>query len=150
MDQAAEVTLEVFRAIEERDRERLFALYHEQVEFDWPRSLPYGGVVRGKARARQQLESAPEETWLGAWGPLQPTEAERAMDPEVIHSDGSRVVIAYTQRALSSAGERFEEPVIGIYRIRDGLFASAQMFHYDTAAIAAFLERSQAQPKGAG
>jgi ketosteroid isomerase-like protein len=39
-------------------------------------------------------------------------------------------------------GERFESPVLGLYEVRDGKLARAQMFHYDTAAILAFLERA--------
>ena len=33
MDSPAEVVLGVFSAIEERDQEKLFALYHDDVEF---------------------------------------------------------------------------------------------------------------------
>ena len=32
--------------------------------------------------------------------------------------------------------------MLAIYRVRDGKFARAQMFHYDTAAILAFLARA--------
>ena len=86
--------------------------------------------------------TAPETTWLGTWGPLQPTEAERRMDPRVVASDGDEVTVLYTTRAVAPDGERFESPVLGLYEVRDGKFARAQMFHYDTAAILAFLERA--------
>lgn len=142
MDSAAEIVLGVFSAVEERDREKLFALYHDDVELYEAPSLPYGGTVRGKAAMREQLETAPETTWLGTWGPVQPTEAERRMDPRVVAADGDEVTVVYTQRALSPSGERFESPVMGLYEVRDGKFARAQMFHYDTAAILAFLERA--------
>jgi uncharacterized protein len=134
-----EVVLRTFRAVEERDREVLFELYHDDVELHDAPSLPYGGTVRGKAAIRAQLEAAPEATWLGTWGPLQPTEAERRMDPRVVATEGDEVTVLYTQRALSPNGERFEAPVLGLYEVRDGKFARAQMFHYDTAAILDFL-----------
>jgi ketosteroid isomerase-like protein len=134
-----EVVLRTFRAVEERDREALFELYHDDVELHDAPSLPYGGTVRGKAAIRAQLEAAPEATWLGTWGPLQPTEAERRMDPRVVATEGDEVTVLYTQRALSPNGERFEAPVLGLYEVRDGKFARAQMFHYDTAAILDFL-----------
>lgn len=137
-----EVVLGTFRAVEERDRDALFELYHDDVEFHDAPSLPYGGTVRGKAAIRAQLEAAPEATWLGTWGPLQPTEAERRMDPRVVATQGEEVTVLYTQRALSPNGERFEAPVLGLYEVRDGKFARAQMFHYDTAAILAFLARA--------
>jgi ketosteroid isomerase-like protein len=139
----AEVVLAVFRAIEERDREALFELYHDDVElYDAP-SLPYGYEgVAGKEAMREQLETAPETSWLGTWGPLQPTGRERRMDPRVVATDGDEVVVQYVTRALAPDGERFESPVVAIHEVRDGKFARAQMFHYDTAAILAFLERA--------
>ena len=147
MQSSEEVVLATIAAVEERDRERLFALWHPDVEFHDASSLPYGGTMRGRAALIEQLENRPEETWLGTWGPLQPTEAERRMDPRMIASAGDEVVVLYTQRAIGAGGERFEAPVIGLYEVRDGMFARAQMFHYDTAAIVAFLERCGA---GAG
>jgi ketosteroid isomerase-like protein len=64
------------------------------------------------------------------------------MDPRVVVSEGDEVVVLYTMRALAPDGERFESPVLGLYEVRDGKFLRAQMFHYDTAAIKAFLERA--------
>jgi uncharacterized protein len=142
MQSNAEVVLSAFRAVEERDREPLFELYHEDVELHDAPSLPYGGIIRGKAAIREQLETTPEATWLGSWGPLQPTEAERRMDPRVVAADGDRITVLYTQRALARGGERFESPVLGLYEVRDGKLARAQMFHYDTVAILEFLERA--------
>jgi ketosteroid isomerase-like protein len=138
----AEVVLAVIRAVEERDADALFELYHDDVELHDAPSLPYAYTARGKAAMRDQLETAPETTWLGTWGPLQPTDAERRMDPRVVASDGDEVTVLYTTRAVAPDGERFESPVLGLYEVRDGKFARAQMFHYDTAAILAFLERA--------
>ena len=143
MQSNEEVVLALFRAIEGRDREALFDLYHDDVELHDAPSLPYGYQgVSGKRAMREQLETAPERSWLGTWGPLQPTEAERRMDPRVVATRGSEVVIQYTTRALAPNGERFESPVLGRYEVRDGQFARARMFHYDTAAILAFLGRA--------
>jgi ketosteroid isomerase-like protein len=142
MQSNAKVVLAVIRAVEERDVEALFDLYHDDVELHDAPSLPYAYTARGKEEIREQLETAPETTWLGTWGPLQPTEAERRMDPQVVATDGDEVVVQYTTKALAPNGERFESQVLGLYEVRDGKFARAQMFHYDTAAILAFLERA--------
>jgi uncharacterized protein len=149
MQSNAEVVLAVFRAVEERDREALFELYHDDVELHEAPSLPYGyeGIV-GKEAMRDQLENAPETTWLGTWGPLQPTDAERRMDPQVIATNGDEVVVRYTTRAIAPDGERFESPVVALYEVRDGRLARARMFHYDTAGLIAFLERA-GQPERA-
>lgn len=136
---SAEVILSAFRAVEGRDRDGLIELYHDDVEFHEAPSLPYGGTVRGKAAIRAQLDKTPEATWIGTWGPLQPTDAERRMDPRVVAAEGDEVTVIYTQRALTPDGARFEAPVLGLYRVRDGKLARAQMFHYDTAAILEFL-----------
>ena len=142
-----EVVLAVIRAVEERDADALFELYHDDVELHDAPSLPYTYTARGKTAMREQLETAPEETWLGTWGPLQSTEAERRMDPRVVGTAGDEVTILYTLRALAPHGERFESQVLGLYEVRDGKFARAQMFHYDTARILGFLERAAGSSK---
>jgi ketosteroid isomerase-like protein len=138
MTKVTDVVLETFRAVECRDREGLLALYHPQVEFHDATSLPYGGTLRGKE------EVARNGGWIETWGPLQPTEAERSMDPRVIAAHDREVVVLYHQRALNRAGEHFDAPVLGLYEVRDGKFARAQMFHYDTAAVVDFLARAKA------
>ena len=85
------LVLEVFSVIEHRnpqrpDRRRLIDLCHPEIEFHWPASLPYGGMRRGFA------SSGP--SWEKIWSPLQPTEAERRMDPRVVASSGDEVVVA--------------------------------------------------------
>jgi uncharacterized protein len=145
MHDNAEVVLGVIEAVGERDGEKLFALCHEDVEFHDATSLPYGGSTCGKETLRARLETAPQTTWLGTWGPLQPTVRERRMDPRVVTAGGDEVVVAYRQRAAGPDGERFDAPVLGLYEVRDGKLARAQMFHYDTAAVIAFLERVTGQ-----
>jgi ketosteroid isomerase-like protein len=139
---SVEIVLDAIRAVENRDAAKLFVLYHDEVELHDAPSLPYGGVARGKASIEEQLRS-PETTWLGTWGPLQPTEAERSMEPRVVATNGHEVVVAYRQRALSPSGERLDAPVMALYEIRDGRFARAQMFHFDTSAINDFLARAR-------
>jgi uncharacterized protein len=136
MSEATDVVLDVFRAIETRDAEGLFELFHPEVEFHEAPSLPYGGTTRGKGEIAGG--------WLETWGPLQPTEAERSMDPRVIAAHDREVVVLYHQRALNRAGEHFDAPVLGLYEVRDRKFARAQMFHYDTAAVVDFLARAKA------
>src|SRR5215204_4003303 len=137
MQSNVEVVLGVFRAVEERDREALFALYHPDVEFHDAPSLPYGGTQRGKE------EVAANEGWLETWGPLQPTEAERSMDPRVVAEKDGEVVVLYRQRGVDPSGERFDAPVLGLYEVRDGKFAKAQMFHFDTAGVVEYLARAR-------
>jgi hypothetical protein len=51
--------------------------------------------------------------------------------------------------------ERFDGPVLGLYQLRDGRLARAQMFHFDTVALAGFLASATRQaatpePEAAG
>jgi uncharacterized protein len=132
-----DVVLRAIEAVEQRDPEGLFALFHPQVEFHDAPSLPYGGSTRGF----EQVVS--NQGWLETWGPLQPTEAERRMDPRVVAERDGEVVVLYRQRAVDQAGERLDAPVLGLYEIRDGKFAKARMFHFDTAALIDYLSRAR-------
>jgi ketosteroid isomerase-like protein len=130
-----EVVLAVFRAIERRDAQRFTSLVHPEFEIRWPPSLPYGGGFRG-LDARAGLG---RRTWAETWNPLQPTAAERQMDPRVVAASGQEVVVLWRQRGRSPIGGRFDGPVLGLYRVRDGKLACAQMVYFDTAAVAGFL-----------
>jgi ketosteroid isomerase-like protein len=94
--------LEIFAAIERRDPQRVLELCCPDVEFHWPPSLPYGGVSRGLGGDRP--------TWSATWVPLQPTEAERLMDPRVVAATEEEVVVRWEQRGLSPTGDRFDGP----------------------------------------
>src|SRR5262249_1485325 len=133
------LVLAVFSVIEQRDPERpdprlLLDLCDPRIEFHWPASLPYGGTRRGFP------PSGP--SWDQVWGPLQPTQAERRMDPRAVASSGDEVVVLWRQRGVSRAGDRFDGEGLGPYRGRDGKVARAQMFYFDTAALANFLGRA--------
>jgi ketosteroid isomerase-like protein len=143
-----EVVLRAFNAVETRDRDGLFALYHPEVEFHEAPSLPYGGTFRGREAMRQRGELT--ESWSSTWDPLQPTEAERKMDPRVVAASGDEVVVLWRQRAVDAAGKRFDAPVLGLYEVRDGKFARAQMFHFDTAAVVRFLDQAELSRSAGG
>ena len=120
--------LDVFRAIEQRDDKRFCELLHPDFELHWPSSLPYGG---SKAR-----------TWSETWEAFQPDETERRMDPRVVAAGEDEGVVLWRQRGVSPSGERFEGEVLGLYQLRDGKLARAQMFYFDTVAVANFLKKA--------
>jgi ketosteroid isomerase-like protein len=134
------LVLDAFRAVECRDEQRWRAIIHPQFEIVWPPSLPYGGQVhRGEAPGTGSRKSTWRLTWSETWEPLQPTEAERRMSPRVIAASDNTVVVLWQQRGISPSGERFDEPVLGLYQVRDGKLAHAQMFYFDTVAVVGFL-----------
>jgi ketosteroid isomerase-like protein len=120
------VMLTLFNAVEQHDERQQLELYQPNVEFHWPPSL-YGGNRPGF-----------DETWLA----LQPTARERRMDPRVVAASEDEVVVLYHQRGISPSGERFDGEVLGLYQLRGGKLARAQMFYFDTVAVASFLARA--------
>lgn len=135
-----QVMLEVFRAIEKRDQRRMFDLVHTDAEFLWPPSLPYAG-------ARNPKPGQPG--WGTTWIPLQPSEEDRRLEPRVIAFSDEEVVIQWRQKGVSPAGDRIDTPVLGLYRLREGKLARAQMFYFDSAAVVAFLNKAKAQAASA-
>jgi ketosteroid isomerase-like protein len=131
----AEAVLRVFRAIERRDDRRFLDLLDPEFEIRWPPSLPYGGNSRAKVES---------PTWSQTWDPLQPTEAERRMDARVVAASGDEVVVLWRQRGLCRTGERFDDEVLGLYRVREGKLVRAQMFYFDTVALVDFLAKAAA------
>ena len=120
------VMLTLFNAVEQHDEQQQLELYQPNVEFHWPPSL-YGGSRLGW-----------DETWLA----LQPTARERRMDPRIVAASDDEVAVLYHQRGVSPTGERFDGEVLGLYQLRGGKLARAQMFYFDTAAVARFLARA--------
>src|SRR5262249_57074487 len=95
----ADLVLEVFHAIERRNRARVLSLCQPDVEFLWPPSLPYGGARGG--------------TWAQTWLPLQPTWAEQGMDARVVAASEHEVVVLWQQRGARGDGGRPDTHVVG-------------------------------------
>jgi ketosteroid isomerase-like protein len=132
-----QVMRNIFSAIERRDTQRFRELVHPDVEMHWPASLPYGGTARGLT---------PEElTWSATWIHLQPSAAEQRMEPRVVAASEEEVVILWRQRGVTPAGDRCDEEVLGLYHVRGGKLARAQMFYFDTAAVVCFLAQAKGQ-----
>ncbi len=138
-NESVAIVLEAFRAVEQRDQQRLRELYHPEVEFHWTPSLPFGGSSRGGVKDR------PGPSWSEVWEPLQPTEAQRRMDPRVVAATDKEVVVHWHQRGVSTSGERFDGEALGLYEVRDGKFARAQMFYFDAVAVQRFLAAAGAE-----
>jgi len=109
------------------------ATQNADVEFSWPPPLPYAGV----SRLREQRPI------LDTWIPLQPTAAERGMSPRVVAATDREVVILWRQRGVSRGGDRCDSPVLGLYQVRGGRLARAQMFFFDPVAVSRFLAAAQ-------
>src|SRR5215831_12281232 len=77
---STDIVMAAFAAVERRDERRLAELYHPEIEFHWPPSLPYGGSSRGAAALRADDRTGFDQVW----DPLQPTRQERRMDRRVV------------------------------------------------------------------
>lgn len=130
----------VFAAVESRDDVALAKACHPDVEFRWPPSLPYGGTVRGLDRNGRG--------WAAYWDWLQPTAAERRLDPRIIAASATEAVALWRQRGRTPTGDTLDTEVLGLYAMRDGKLGRAQMFYFDAAAVCAFLAGARPQQRG--
>ena len=135
VNDSVSIVLEAFRAVEQRDERRLRELCHPEVAFYWPPSLPFGASHAGLG-----------EGWSEVWDRVQPTDALRRMDPRVVAATDREVVVLWRQRGLRPDGTSYDGEVLGLYEVRDGRFARAQMFYFDAIAVARFLAASGAGP----
>jgi ketosteroid isomerase-like protein len=135
----ADVVLRSIRAVEQRDPAAVLELFDPDIELYWPPSLPYGGVTRG---VLAMIESD-RITWTATWDPLQPTDAERSMDPRVVSAQDDEVVVLWHQRAINEGGECLDELVLALYEVRDGRLARGQMFYFDPVAVGTFLSNAE-------
>jgi uncharacterized protein len=137
---AVDVVLQVFRSVEERNPRLAAGVYHDDLEFHWPRPLPSAGSSYGLTAS---LERRPG--WAETWNPFQ-GEAERGLGARVVASSEDEVVVLWHQRGRDRAGRSLDTPVLGLYQVRDGKLARAQMFYFDPLAAAEFLAASRQMP----
>ena len=131
----ADVVMRILHAIEERQLDRLPALFHPEIEFHWPPGLPYSGDFKGRGVAEMN------ERFADTWIPLQPTEETRRMNPRVVAtSDDGHVIVHYIWKGLDTEGRRFESETLADYQVHDGQLARAQMFYYDLPGMISFLD----------
>jgi ketosteroid isomerase-like protein len=136
---STDIVMAAFAAVERRDERCLAELYHPEVEFHWPPSLPYGGSFRGATALQASDRTGFDQTWDA----LQPTRRERRMDPRVVAATDEEVMVLWHQRGLRPDGQRLDMETLGLYGVRDGKFARAQMFYFDTTAVLQFLQQPQ-------
>ena len=129
-----QLVLDMIRAVEERDEDRILEIYDPDVEFHWPPSLPgYGGTFRGS----QVVEMT--AAFTAAWDPVQPTDEARRVHPRVVASNNDEVVVHYHQRGVHQSGRRCDSEVLALYRVVDGKVARLQMFYFEPDKVADFL-----------
>jgi ketosteroid isomerase-like protein len=61
------------------------------------------------------------------------------MNAEFLDAGEDYVIVLWRQRGVSSDGEKFDAPVVSVYRMRGGKIVESQMFHSDTKALLQFL-----------
>jgi uncharacterized protein len=133
VNDSVSIVLDAFCAVERRDEQALRELCHPEVTFHWPPSLPFGARHTGVS-----------DSWSDVWDRVQPTDAERRMDPRVVAASEREVVVHWRQRGLGPDGTSYDGEVLGLYEVRDGKLARAQMFYFDAVAVQRFLALSGA------
>jgi uncharacterized protein len=142
LDQEAEaernaaIVRDLFKAVEQRDREGVMRAYDPAISIHEAPSLPYGGNYKGFQGAFDHAIG-----YRRAWDRLQGN-AERELGAEII-ADPDHVVVLWSQKGRNPAdGEAFEMPVASVYRMKEGRIVDSRMFHFDAAASRDFLHRA--------
>lgn len=134
---AQSVVSTLFAAVAARDLSTMLSCYAPDVTIREAASLPYGGCYHGIAGARDHAAR-----FWGTWGRYQPP-VDR-LDETIYSYDHARVFVQWRHRAHDPrSGARLDDPVTGVYELSHGLVNSSTMFHFDTAAVLAFLRDAQ-------
>ena len=122
-------------AVEERDLAGVLAAYDENIVIREADSLPYGGEFHGHEGGERHALKA-----LEVWGNLQPP-GERTLNARLLDAGDDYVIVLWRQRGVNSRGEKFDAPVVSVYKMSGSKVVESQMFHADTKALAQFLAR---------
>jgi uncharacterized protein len=142
MDRLTQTNLDaaqrMFEAVENRDPQKLFAIYHKRIVINEAPSLPYGGEYHGHEGAIRHGVG-----FLTTWDRFQPPDARR-LEPHFVAQDG-HVAVHWRHKAENrDTGERIDLPAVSVYRFVDGMVVDSRMFHFDIAALLEFLNGSAA------
>ena len=129
-----DVVRRLFAAVEDRDFDRLLACYSDDIEINEAAVLPWGGVWRGPEGV-----AAHAAEFMRAWGGLQGPD-ESHLDARFFSDGAGTVCAVFRHRGVDPvSGARFDAPEMGIYKVRGQRVVRSQMFHADSAAVAAFV-----------
>lgn len=128
-----EVVRRLFKAVEERDLPGVLAAYDESVVIREAKSLPYGGEFHGYEGAQRHALGAFE-----VWENLLPP-GERTLNAKFLDASDDYVIVLWRQRGVNSDGEKFDAPVVSVYKMGNSKIIESQMFHADTNAVLQFL-----------
>ncbi|CAN5606656.1 hypothetical protein BH09PSE5_BH09PSE5_35720 [soil metagenome] len=110
-----------YTGFEKNQREPLLALLSEDVVFEFPKSLPYGGVYRGL------------KEFKAFWADLYDNYYEYFnYDARAVLDAGSHVVVPVVARALGKNGRTMENEHCFLFEIKDGKIVYGRIYA-DTA-----------------
>lgn len=116
---------EIYAAFGRRDIARVFSLFHPEIELVQSTELPWGGVYRGHAGAREFMGKLAQHI-------------TSAVTLERTLSAGDHVVaIGWTRGTTVATGARFDVPVAHVWKVRGGLAVQAQFFIDNPTMLAA-------------
>jgi len=132
-EENVEAIRRLFKAVEERDLPGVLAAYDENIVIREAKSLPYGGEFHGHEGAQRHALGARE-----VWENMQPP-GERRLNATFLDAGDDYVIVLWRQRGVNSDGEKFDAPVVSVYKLRGSKIVESQMFHADTKALVQFL-----------
>jgi ketosteroid isomerase-like protein len=133
---AVDVVLQVFRSVEERNPQLAAEVYHDDLESTGRCRTPEAAMA-----SRRRWNDGRDGLRRGIHSRARPN----ASSARVVAASEDEVVVLWHQRGRDRAGRWLDTPVLGLYQVRDGKLARAQMFYFDPLAAAEFLATSGRQ-----
>lgn len=122
---AVEVVREVYAAFARRDVAGVFRWFAGDVEIVQSTELPWGGVYRGHAGAREFLQR------------LTGTINSSVAVERILDAGGRVVAIGWTRGTVNATGAKFEVPIAHVWEVRDGLVRRVEFYIDNPTMLAA-------------
>ena len=118
-----DVVRRIYEAFARGDLAEGLSQLHPEIEWREPPESPGAGVYRGHDGVRRSYEA-----WKGNW-------ADYRLDVEELIDAGDEVLVRCRQRVRAKAsGAELEQPLFGVWTLRDGAVVRMRMFHDEREA----------------
>ena len=129
-----QLVMQGYQLFKNKDIPGLLALYADDIEWQGAESeeIPFSGTYRGKAQVAEFFSK------------LDQAQEALQFEPEAFIAEGDKVVVTgQSIWSVKSTGQKYENPWVHVFTIRDGKVARFQQYN-DTAAAAAAFRPAQA------
>ena len=125
---AIEIVQAIYDAFGRRDVPKVFSLFAPDIEIVQSEELPWGGIYRGHAGAREFL------------GKLTSSISSTVIVERLINSADHVAAVGWTTGTVNATGASYRIPISHIWKVREGLIVQVQFFIDNPTMIAALAQ----------